>query len=293
MKKVLITLILAFVAGFATYAQKNFAEEADTRFNQHKYYEAIPLYRKAYSKVKGNRVERARLLYQMALCYRLVNDNRGAEVTFRRVIAAKYPDPLIYLYYADALKSNEKYEEASVQYAEYKRLAPDDPRADIGLESCSLAVKWRDEPTRYELENNRKMNSRANDFAPSYADRKYRSIVFTTSRDGVKGRGEDAWTGQSFTDLFIIELDRRGNWGNPVPLDETGELNSTHNEGAATFNDRFNTIYFTRCEVARKQSSGCQIYTATKRGRGWGNIELSPLVETPLQWDTLLSQVMN
>lgn len=277
MKKVFITLIVALITFSGVHAQRNFTEEGDSKFALQQYYDAIPLYKKAYSKVKGNRMERARILYNIAYSYRMINDMKNAESTFKRVIAAKYPEPKSYLYYADALKINEKYAEAAIQYAEYKKLVPEDPRADIGIESCTLALQWRDNPTRYEIENNRKMNNKANDFAPSYADRKYRSIVFTTSREGVTGRGTDAWTGQSFTDLFIIELDRRGNWGTPVPLDDTGELNSNHNEGAATFNDKFNTLYFTRCEVARKQRSGCQIYTATKRGRGWGNIELIPV----------------
>lgn len=277
MKKVFIALIVALITFSGVHAQRNFTEEGDSKFALQQYYDAIPLYKKAYSKVKGNRMERARILYNIAYSYRMINDMKNAESTFKRVIAAKYPEPKSYLYYADALKINEKYAEAAIQYAEYKKLVPDDPRADIGIESCTLALQWRDNPTRYEIENNRKMNNKANDFAPSYADRKYRSIVFTTSREGVSGRGTDAWTGQSFTDLFIIELDRRGNWGTPVPLDDTGELNSNHNEGAATFNDKFNTLYFTRCEVARKLRSGCQIYTATKRGRGWGNIELIPV----------------
>jgi len=277
MKKILLTLLVALIAGLSSYAQRNFTEEADKKFNLDQYYDAIPLYKKAYSKVKGNKMERARILNNIGYCYRSINDTKNAESTYKRVIAAKYPDPLSVLYYADALKINEKYEEAAIQYAEFKRLVPSDPRGDIGIESCTFAVQWKNNPTRYEVENNKKMNHKANDFAPSYADKKYRSIIFTTSRDGVQGRGTDAWTGQSFTDLYIIELDRKGNWGSPVPLDDTGELNSPHNEGAGAFNDKYNTLYFTRCEVAKKQRSGCQIYTATKRGRGWGDIELIPV----------------
>jgi peptidoglycan-associated lipoprotein len=277
MKRILITIIVAFVAAYSANAQRNFAEEADNKFNLEQYYDAIPLYKKAYTKVKGNRMERARILYNMAYSYRMINDTKNAESSFRRVVAAKYPDPIAHLYYADALRMNEKFADAVIQYGEYKKLAPNDPRGDIGIESSTMALQWRDNPTRYEIENNKKMNSRANDFAPSYADRRYRSIVFTTSRDGVKGKGTDAWTGQSFTDLFIIELDRKGNWGTPVSIDDTGELNSISNEGVAAFNDKFNTIYFTRCEVARKQRSGCQIYTATKRGKGWGDVEVIPV----------------
>lgn len=277
MKKLLIGLILLVAFSSSTFAQRNYAQEADTKFDNGLYYDAIPLYRKAFTKVKGNRVERARLLYRIAYSYRMVNDTRNAEAAFRRVIAAKYPEPLIYLYYADALKVNEKYEEAAIQYAEYKKLAPDDPRADIGIESSKLAVQWTNNPTRYSIENIRKINTRENDFSPAYADRRYRSIIFTSSRSDATGKGTDGWTGQNFTDLFIAELDRRNNWSNPVPIDVTGEVNSPANEGVASFNDRYNTMYFSRCEVERKAISECQIYIATKRGKGWGGVEHVPL----------------
>ncbi len=277
MKKILLALIVTIIGISSSFAQRNYVEDADDKFNLEQYFEAIPLYKKAYTKVKGNKMERNRILYNTAICYRKINDTKNAESTFKRVIAAKYPEPLAYLYYADALKINEKYEDASIQYAEFKNLVPGDPRGDIGIESCKMAVQWKNNPTRYEVDINKKMNNKANDFAPSYADKKYRTIVFTTSREGVVGKGEDAWTGQSFTDLYMIELDRKGNWGTPLPIDDTGELNSTHNEGVASFNDKFNTIYFTRCDVIRKQRSGCQIYTATKRGKGWGDVQLIPV----------------
>lgn len=277
MKKLIILIILALAANYGAYAQRNFAQEADKKFELEQYYDAIPIYKKAYTKVKGNKVERARILYQIGLCYRLVNDTKNAESTFKRVVTAKYPEPLANLYYADALKVNEKYEEAVIQYQEYKKLAPDDPRADIGIESCTLAIQWRDNPTRYEVMNHKKINKSGNDFAPAYADRKYRSIVFTSAREESNGKGYDAWTGQPFTDFFIVELDRKGNWSNPIPLDETGELNSPNNEGAGCFNDKNNTLYFTRCEVEKKKQKGCQIYTATKRGKGWGDVVLIPI----------------
>ncbi len=277
MKKLIFTLIVALVAAYGGFAQRNFTEEADKKFRNEQYYDAIPIYKKAYSKVQGNKMERARILFNIGICYRMIGDTKNAESTFKRVSVANYPDPLVNLYYADALKVNEKYEDAVIQYTEYKKKAPEDPRADIGIESCTLAIQWRDNPTRYEIENNKKLNNRANDFAPAYADRKYRSLVFTTSRDEVSGNDYDAWTGQPFTDVFIVELDRKGNWGNPLPLDETGAVNSEFNEGAVTFNEKFNTIYFTRCEVEKKKRKGCQIFTATKRGKEWADVMLIPI----------------
>lgn len=274
MKHVIFLYLMVFITGIQVYAQRNFAEEADRKFAFNQYYDALLLYKKAYTKVTGNKIERARILYQIGLCYIYIGDYKNAEASLKRVVAANYPDPQVYLHYANVLKINEKYEEALMNYQEYKKRVPDDPRGDIGIESCQLAVKWRDEPGRYEIENIKKINSRANDFAPVFADKKYRSLVFSTARDEVQGKGYDAWTGQPFTDLFYVEIDRKGNWGTPVPLDETGAVNTPHNEGAATFNSKFNTMYFTRCVYEKKKKSGCQIYVATKKGKDWGEVEM-------------------
>ena len=41
------------------------------------------------------------------------------------------------------------------------------------------------------------------------------------------------------------------------------------NNGSATFNRKFNTIYFTRCHVQKNASVGCDVYTSSKRGKSW------------------------
>jgi peptidoglycan-associated lipoprotein len=270
---VCLTLIMSVSVINNSYAQRNYTEEGDNAFQLEKFYEAINLYKKAYSKVKSNRIEKGRILFQIAECYRLTNDYRKAEMQYKRVISYKYPDPLAKLYYAEAMKNNEKYEEALIQYDNYLQDAPDDPRGITGKESCALSQSWKDNPTRYSVENYRKFNSKENDFSPCYADKKYRAVVFTSSRDEAFGNGYDEWTGQSFTDLFFVTLDKKGNWSKPQLLDEEGIVNSDFNEGASCFNKRANTIFFTRCRIEKKVSLGCEIYSAQKKGRSWGDPE--------------------
>ena len=258
-------------------AQKNFTAEADEKFNLNKYYDAIQLYKKAYSKVKGNKLEKNRILYQIGTCYYLVNNMKRAALTFKRVIKAKYPEPNAHYMYADALQAQGEYEDALIAYQVFKKTYPEDPRSDIGIEACNLAVAWLDNPTRYEVEPNRKLNSRNADFAPAYFDKKCKAILFTTSREEVYGRGTDSWTGLPFTDFFISSKDRNGNWGSPIPLDEEGVLNSEANEGACTFDSKYRTLFFTRCRAEKKRRMGCEILMATKKGRTWGEPEVIPL----------------
>ena len=44
-----------------------------------------------------------------------------------------------------------------------------------------------------------------------------------------------------------LRKDRKGDWSTPIPADATEVLNTATNDGVAKFNNRFTTLYFTRC----------------------------------------------
>jgi peptidoglycan-associated lipoprotein len=250
-----------------TFAQRNFTEEADNAFKYEQYYAAIALYKKAYGKVK-NKVEKKRIQFQIAECYRLTKDPKRASQQYKRVIRSKYSDPIVYLYYAESLRDQAMYQQAIQQYKKYIKLVPGDPRGKMGLESCYNAIEWQKHPTNYKVENRRRINSREDDFSPVYADKKYTSLVFTSSRKDAD-TDVDPNTGQPYSAIFITQIDPRGNWSKPIPVDEKKMINTNENNGSATFNRKFNTLYFTRCGVVKKTVMGCAIYTSNRRGRIW------------------------
>ncbi|MCD4745340.1 MAG: OmpA family protein [Bacteroidales bacterium] len=279
--KLSITLILSFIfiVNINVIAQKNHAESADIAFKDQKYSIAVDKYKKAYSKIKRNREEKNRVKFQIAECYRYMNNTKRAEANYRGLVRNKYykHKPLILLYYADALRANEKYEDAIVQYDEYNKLKPEDPRGANGAEACSLSIKWRDNPTNHQLTNIRKINSKEDDFSPAYLTDQYNSIVFTSNREGATGKASDDWTGENFTDLFFARKDRKDEWSTPVLLEDQGIINTETNEGSSMLNQKFNIMYFTRCGNAKGKKSGCHIYKTKKQGRNWNDPEIIPL----------------
>ncbi len=276
-------LLVLFIAilPITTYAQRNFTQEADDAFKYEQYYAAISLYKKAYSKVK-NKVEKKRIQFQIAECYRLTKDPKRAEQQYKRVIRSKYSDPIVYLYYAESLRDQGKYQLAIQQYKKYIKLVPDDPRGKMGLESCQNAIDWKKNPTNYKVENRRRINSREDDFSPVFADKKYQSLVFTSSRKDAN-TDIDANTGQPYSALFITQIDPRGNWAKPVPVDEKGMINTNENNGSATFNRKFNTLYFTRCGITKKKMLGCAIYTSNRRGKIWTEPVKLPIADDSIR----------
>ncbi|MCR5191207.1 MAG: hypothetical protein K6C07_07375, partial [Bacteroidales bacterium] len=103
-KILFVSLLSLFVIGTA-HAQitKSPAAEADKAFNTFQYVEAAQLYKKAYSKVKRNPVEKRRIMFQMAECYTLTHNLKMAEKQYLKLEKVNYQkdNPLIFLRLGD------------------------------------------------------------------------------------------------------------------------------------------------------------------------------------------------
>ena len=273
-----VILIFVFlVLSLSSVAQNKFSKAADDDFSDQMFLRALQKYQKAYSKIKNNKTERDRISFRMAECYRMMNNTKKAEVAYKRLVTnVKFvkDEPKVILYYADALKANGNYEEAQKQYQAYKDRVSNDPRGDIGIETCALAKEWIANPSKYDVKWEKILASKEDDYAPAYADRKYNSILFTSDRDAATGKEIDNWTGLEFSDFFFSRRDRKGDWSKPVLADESAMLNSKANEGAGQFNKNFTFFYFTRCFNDAKRKNGCGIYKISRTGStGWGEPE--------------------
>ena len=88
MKKILLTLLTLILLSAVVSAQKDYKNEADVAFSGYKYYQAIEMYKKAYTKESKAEVK-AEILYQIAECYRLKQDGKQAAVWYEKSIKAK------------------------------------------------------------------------------------------------------------------------------------------------------------------------------------------------------------
>ncbi len=264
-----LTLIAAILVcmSLPTIAQKNYLRDADIAFRNNQYFNAIELYKQAYGKSKKAE-QKAKILYRTAVSYQHINDLKGAETYYSKAIAAKYPDADAVLKLAECLKQQGKYPEAITEYNNYKKLNPSDPKADIGIKSCELSQKWKDNPVRYKVENMALINSKESDFSPAFSDqKKYSTLVFTSTREGATGLHVDVTTGQNHSDLYETKLDKNGKWSQPAPLVAT--IDGPFNEGATSISKKADLIFITRCPESKGKKLGCQIFMAKKQGSGW------------------------
>ncbi|NOY50257.1 MAG: OmpA family protein [Chlorobi bacterium] len=279
MKSIRLTLVISFLLALLPslmFAQRNPAKSADDAFDALQYSIAIDKYKKAYTKIKKNKEEKNRITSQLAECYRLTSNYKRAEISYKQLIRRGWDkkNPDVLLRYAEMLKINGKYDESIVQYHAYADKVPDDPRGKEGAESAALVAEWVANPSKYEVSNVKKINSRESDFAAAFTSANYNEIAFGSTRDGATGKLTDDWTGQNFSDIFVAKLDRKNEWSAPVLFDKSETVNTKANEGTPAFSSDFKTLYFTRCPNDIQKKSGCQIYKSRRSGRNWQQPEM-------------------
>ena len=272
----LVFILLPIVSFSQDFTKTKQTVKADIVFDKNELANAIPLYKKAYEKTK-NKQERAYLRFQIAECYRLMGNAKKAAPKYKSAISKKYWDPIAYLYYADMLKATGKYELAAAQYTIYKQKVPDDERAEMGIESCEKIVEWMAVPTRYQIRNEKKYNSKYSDYSPCYSNSDYSEVYFTSTRPKDNYTKISPVTGEYYTDIFVSEQDKKGDWSDPVFVDDT--ICSVWDDGTPSFAGDFMTLYFTRCIVVKNELLNCQIYKSKMDAQGLFNkVDIIPLV---------------
>ncbi|MEA3443539.1 MAG: OmpA family protein [Bacteroidota bacterium] len=267
--KIIIALFVFVISVSSSIAQPKDVIKGMEYFEYGEWQLAKDYLRDGYTKIKSDKKLKAEVTFMVAECYNNMKNSRVAEVWYLKAIKRHYGDPVVYLRYADMLKMNEDYEDAVVQYKKYVEKVPNDDRGPYGVESCELAAVWKKNPTRHEVEAMAYFNDSEADFAPAYAKKDYKIVYFTSSREGAIGDKLDKYTGINYTDIFMTSLDRKGKWSIPVPVGPP--VNTEFSEGGTCLNKRANTLYFSRCPFDKRENLGCRIYTAKKRGLGWGD----------------------
>jgi peptidoglycan-associated lipoprotein len=273
-----LTILVFLSICYNSVAQPSRIRRANTLFEAGAYFEASELYRRDLDKV--SKEEMGFYLKRIADCYRLLGNARQAEIWYSKAITRNVTDPKVFFFYAEMLKMGEKYDEAIEQFQKYQQLVPNDPLAEVGIKSCELAKKWIASPSGYEIVNLRAINSTQSDFSPTYASEDYTILLFTSSREAATGSKKHASTGEKFTDIFMSQRDRRGNWSTPTPIDES--INTIYDEGTPSMSSDFNKLYFTRCRTSKRNKLGCEILVSERREQGWLTPEPIPIAADSL-----------
>lgn len=270
-----IATVILTASGFSQKALK----KADATFEARQYFNALEMYKAAYA--GASKDKKPGILYRSGISCQEINDYKGAETYYQKAIASNFEDPTVYLRLAEVLKVQQKYPEAIVEYNNYKSKGGDAKKADLGVKTCELAQQWKDSPQRYKIENMSLINSKESDYAPSYSDKKYRTLIFTSRRDGALG-SKELNLGTNHSDVYETKLDKNGKWSTPVLLPPA--ISSPVNEGRGWVSKKGDMIFFTRCPEEKNKQNKCGLYMAKKQGSTWGEAQRLPFNSDTVQF---------
>jgi peptidoglycan-associated lipoprotein len=257
--------------------EPKYLRKANDTYSSGNYFEAIKVCQDAYKTLgyKGTIRQKGDMAYKIADSYRNMQVYDKANEWYGTCIELKYFDavPEVYFYRGDMQRMLKEYDNSLKSYREYKRIAPNSRTKE--LEAAMSAIeKYRDfesEESNYVIKCEEKINSKQYDMAPSFGDKKGKTIYFGTSRDEATGADRDPISGQKYMDIYSAEYDVNGNPTNVKSIDTKGVVNTTQNEGTACFDSKKKKLYFTRCPNAEKMDLGCEIWTADLSGEDFEN----------------------
>jgi hypothetical protein len=137
--------------------------KANKYYEKYDYNYAIEIYKKLLDKKPSLEVAQ-----KLANCYRFINNSIEAEKAYKTLLTFPGFEPINYVYLADALKQNAKFEEAKLNYLKYaERLPEKGDEAVRQANGCDAARLWLQNPDEnIKLTNEGDFNSENSDFSP-------------------------------------------------------------------------------------------------------------------------------
>ncbi|MBL4861963.1 MAG: OmpA family protein [Crocinitomicaceae bacterium] len=270
--KIVLTIFLLSIASISS-AQNKYITKARLAFASENYSEAAEKCAEAYTKLshkggKSKKKLKGELSFMTAESYRLTERYREANEWYDRAILLDYQEhvPEVLLYNAEMLRMMSEFEKAIENYEAYAAWVPGDDRASIGIQSCKRNQEFKAEKTKHIIENQTAINKKEFDMAPMFGDRKTTKLYFGSGRDESTGKDGDPRSGEGYMDLWVSDLDKKGNWTEPYLVKGEG-INTVDNEGTVCFDQRYKLMFFTRCPNMKKQNLGCDIWVAEAKGK--------------------------
>ena len=257
---------------------------ADEQMARGEYNDASKTYRKVYNKLtkREERPQRGVVAFRLAECYRHLNMSARASAAYQNALRYGYPDSTAQLYLAQSLQAEGKYKPAIDAYESFLARCPQSKAALTGIAGCRMALKLKDNRTRYVVKQAKMFNSRRADFAPMYFDKSLDVIYFTTTNEKVTGDKRSEITGMKKSDVWMSKKNEQGVWQKPEPVE--GELNTDFDEGIVSFSPDGTTMYLTKARREPNAPTAVEIYTSQRSDAKW-----SAPVKYEITSDTLSS----
>ena len=175
--------------------------KANKYYEKYDYNYAIEIYKKLLDNKPSLEVAQ-----KLANCYRFINNSIEAEKAYKTLLTFPGFEPINYVYLADALKQNAKFEEAKLNYLKYaERLPEKGDEAVRQANGCDAARLWLQNPDEnIKITNESDFNSENSDFSPIPYKKGFLLVSDRQFLKPIKPNSKKiyGWTGSPYLKLY-------------------------------------------------------------------------------------------
>ncbi len=249
--------------------------DGQTAFDRKQFAKAATLLEKEYKKAKLMS-ERSKKAFLIGESYRIINKPESSKKWYMEAFNAGHGVEAL-KQYAFALKELEDYKEAIQAFKDVGGELGDPYEYQREIIACRQASTWAKNKAKseYKIELP-SFNSSTSDYYPVIY--KEKDLIITSDRSASTGEDVYGWTGNNFSDLFIVEEK-----GSISSFSEV--INSPYNEGTITFNRAFTEAYFSRCgDDSKDLIQYCKLMYTEKDGDTWTEPQVLDFIEDKVNY---------
>lgn len=269
-KFVIFFISLLLIGGCSPRASKLFTK-AEKEYDMAAYQTAIEYYQEAIAK---GYPEGSVANFKIAEALKKSNRIHEAEQYYAKAIGGNIKEEEAVFWYAFALKSNGKYENAKEQFKKYAAQGSNFDlvnRAKKEVENIESISNILSNPAEYEIRNIENLNTEYAEYSPVMNKGK---LYYTCNKGITKMH---AATNTGFTDIFEFVFDGIEPFsGQSKPLSEVINTKDAH-EATPIFTKDGKTMYFSRGNTGNKKGrKEVDIYMSKLQGGIWSEPVLLP-----------------
>ena len=261
---------MSFVA-LTINAQTKDTKKADKLYSRLEYVKAAKAYQKIEKKGKAD----GYVYKQLGECFYNIFNPEQANIYYAKALATDQ-NAEVYYNYAQMLKAQGKYDEASKQMQKFATKSPNDQRAIEYKKDPDYVNKLLNQTKKFDVEK-AQINSESPDFGALINGRE---VYFTSSRGTGKKYG---WNNQAYNDVYKAFYNEDGTVTAPTPVTE---INSKYHDGPVSLSADGKILYFAsesfkegvfvKDKKFNNKLGQVALFKTTKNGNIWENIEALP-----------------
>ncbi|MEP6647238.1 MAG: hypothetical protein ABJC12_09110, partial [Saprospiraceae bacterium] len=267
-------LVSSSIISACSFTQK--VQTGQQAYDVKQYSVATQLLQKEFE-VSHTPKEKAHIAFLAGASFAYINNYISAGDWYAKAMKEGYGDEAS-LKYADALKHQEKYEEAAKVYDDLLKSNPGNAGYRSNLTLAKQSIEWiNNKNSPYEI-GKVAFNSPGNDYSPLPIGPG--QILFTSDRGSRQNSDTYLWTGRAYSDLFLSNT----NYSTPQVTEYSSKINSKDNDGTAAISPDGKMLAFTRCYVSGAYDAWCKLMMSFRRGDEWSEPQPFPFVKDKINY---------